>query len=355
MATNEHPKLQVAIYKILMVGMLIIIQSGCVSTPTETFVAESSGELQPDAIKDVRVEKSQATKITVDTEEFNLPNCGGTTELSQTLGTQASVQRGVTIGGKARLITGVEVGLPSAAKAKIEGEVELAYEQEYQSASSRVDSIRMAAAGGSHVIYDIEWEEQEFVSDVSFTANGMVHRTPYTYTLTVPKIANSRQINCYTVIQTENQTPEPPTITPSQSELPAPKIYNFSACLNPCTGSNATRNFPEKTKKIYALWNYENIPIGSHYVRAWNMDGREWVRYDCIWYGPETGVSTVELKEPDGLHSGTWEVTISVDDKVLLREQIIVEGNWDYWYPAGIIDKCFGTVPNQPGATVPNP
>lgn len=121
-------------------------------------------------------------------------------------------------------------------------------------------------------------------------------------------------------------------------------IFNFLACMQPCLedGSNTTRNFPEKTIKVYAQWAYKNIPIGAHYVRSWTMNGQEWVRYDCSWPGPENGTDRVTLSEPKGLHSGIWEVTISVDRVVLLQEQITVQGNWTYWDPAGYFDTCYG-------------
>ena len=138
-----------------------------------------------------------------------------------------------------------------------------------------------------------------------------------------------------------------PTITPETSNLPkltAPRIYNFSACKTPCDGSNATDTFPEFTSKIHLQWNYENIPVGAHYVRIWKSNGDEWVRYDCTWPGPESGVDIVPaLSEPSGLRSGIWEVTISVNDQVLLREQLFVEGNWSHFDPAGVINRCYGS------------
>lgn len=146
-----------------------------------------------------------------------------------------------------------------------------------------------------------------------------------------------------TLVPTATSTPtQIPTLTPT-ARLDS-IIYGFLVCVEPCLadGSNATRTFPGGITEIYAWWNYENIPVGAHYVRAWTMDGREWVRYDCIWPGPETGADEITLSEPGGLHSGTWEVTITVNNSVLLREQLVVEGTWDYWFPAGTFNTCYG-------------
>lgn len=145
-----------------------------------------------------------------------------------------------------------------------------------------------------------------------------------------------------------NITAPVPTSTPIPTEIststPAPKIIGFFACLAPCLedGSNAVPSIPGGTTKIHLRWNYKNIPVGTHYIRTWSMNGQEWVRYDCTWPGPESGTDEISLTEPDGLHSGTWEVAITVAGTELMREQIQVTGNWNYWHPAGTFYSCYG-------------
>jgi len=72
------------------------------------------------------------------------------------------------------------------------------------------------------------------------------------------------------------------------------------------------------------------------------MNGQSWIKYDCTWQGAESGVDKVTLKEPGGLYSGAWQVTIAVDGKVLLQEVVVVEGNSTYWSPAGTVNSCYG-------------
>ena len=129
--------------------------------------------------------------------------------------------------------------------------------------------------------------------------------------------------------------------TPRATLLPG-RVYDFQACPEPCDGSNTQATYPQKTQNIYLTWKYENIPVGAHYIRTWSLDGREWVRYDCIWNGQRNGVEIVNpLSEPRGLASGKWEMVIRVDDTELLRETITVEGKWDYWSPAGVFHTCY--------------
>ncbi len=138
-----------------------------------------------------------------------------------------------------------------------------------------------------------------------------------------------------------NTVLQEPAVIPTNP--PAPRIYNFNACKEPCNGGNSANSFPSAITKIYLEWDYENIPYGASYIRKWTMDGREWIKYDCTWTGNENGRESVKLTEPKGLHSGTWELTIIVDGNVLLNEQINVSGNGDYWDPAGTLNSCYGT------------
>jgi len=143
----------------------------------------------------------------------------------------------------------------------------------------------------------------------------------------------------------------PPTAIPTVEAIIAsptktnePRVSNFQACESLCNGQNNSTSFFEKIKKIYAQFNYENFPSGVKYVRTWSLNGMEWIRYTCNWDGPTTGTEVLTLKEPQGLRSGTWEITIFVDDVVVLKDQITVNGNYNYWDPAGTINACHGTV-----------
>ena len=90
-------------------------------------------------------------------------------------------------------------------------------------------------------------------------------------------------------------------------------------------------------------FNYENIPPGSSYIRTWDLEGQEWIRYTCKWDGPLSGTEIVKFTEPDGLHSGVWTMTVRVNDKIILQEQLTIAGNWTYWFPAGTRNICHNT------------
>jgi len=148
-----------------------------------------------------------------------------------------------------------------------------------------------------------------------------------------------------------NSPTSPPTAPPT-TESPAlektpisnqPKVFDFQTCESLCNGQNGIEAFAGGIKKIYAQFNYDNFQPDIKYVRTWSMNGMEWIRYSCNWDGPISGTEVLTLKEPKGLHSGTWQITILVNDKVVLSEEITITGNWTYWDPAGTINACHGT------------
>ncbi len=144
-----------------------------------------------------------------------------------------------------------------------------------------------------------------------------------------------------TLIPTE---PDPSAVeTPfSQEAYPEPTIYNFATCPSPCLSdlSNRQTTFPERTERLYLRLDYAWIPPGADYIRLWKNGGQEWVRYQCKWDGPESGVFETDIREPAGLRSGEWTMEIHVNGQLVAQESFTVQGNYSYWVPAGTINRC---------------
>lgn len=189
--------------------LLGLVLTSCQGGPSP---AASAGS--PNAVGNVRVLTTEPVETRVDSETFNLPNCGGTSELEQTLGMQATVSKTVAIGEKATIRGGAETDIPETVKLKLEIEVEAAYQQTYQSVNSRLDSINMRAAAQTSVVYEIGWYEQTFSSIVEYTADNQIYQAPYVYKLHIPKIENSHQAPC-------------PTQTPPEENWAVTFIYHF--------------------------------------------------------------------------------------------------------------------------------
>ncbi len=188
---------------IAILAWAIILSLSACSTPTN--------------ISDIRVARTQAVKNPIETEPFPLPNCKGTGDLTTSLGSSASVSKAISIGDRATVRGGGGVGVSELWEAKLEAEVEATYQQEYEAISSRLFTYEMIATPGTHVIYDIVWEEQKFQSIVSFTSAGEEYEVPYTYILQVPKVLDSNQVSC---------SPSPPAPAPEPTRPPQPQPAN---------------------------------------------------------------------------------------------------------------------------------
>ena len=82
-------------------------------------------------------------------------------------------------------------------------------------------------------------------------------------------------------------------------------------------------------------FDYEGMSKGLRYSRVWSMKGAEWVRYDCVWQGPERGTYYLKLWDVDGLRSGTWVVTIAIEGGGEFRGSVDIAGSYNFWDPAG--------------------
>lgn len=75
--------------------------------------------------------------------------------------------------------------------------------------------------------------------------------------------------------------------------------------------------FPSGTKRVYAIWNYEHIPIGAQMKRLWHRDTQEFVNRTVEWdfnvYGTAGKVEDVFIFDDiSGLTDGAYEVEISI-------------------------------------------
>ena len=176
-----------------------------------------------------------------------------------------------------------------------------------------------------------------------------------TSTIPAPPVISALDTSTATLVQVDRETVTPSrtttrtpeatnTPTATATATPGPLVSNLFFCLEPClaNGTNSVTIAPQGIEQIYVRWAYENFPVGAEYVRRWTNNGQEWVRYQCLWPGPDSGVDNVPLTEPAGLRSGVWEVSILLNDEVVAQEQLTITGGWTFWSPAGVFNTCYG-------------
>ena len=77
-------------------------------------------------------------------------------------------------------------------------------------------------------------------------------------------------------------------------------------------------------------------------MRYTSIEGMDWAMYECSWPNSASGTEYITFTEPAGIRSGDWVFTVEINGVVLLQEILRVQGNWDYWDPAGYFNTCYG-------------
>ena len=187
---------------------------------------QQDGSLTPLG-KIIRVNDAIPQEISLDgeVEEFRLPNCGGSSEVKQTLGNQATVSKSVEVGRTGSLSGGGSVEIPEAVRIEMEVAVEENYREAFTTANSRLDTIEMAAAPGTEIVYLIIWHQQVYESTVQYVDGDKIYEAPYSYILRVPKILDSYPVDC--VQSGADVSQSVPTSTPvvmTQSKPASPSV-----------------------------------------------------------------------------------------------------------------------------------
>jgi hypothetical protein len=311
------------LYTVLATIISAIVLISCQPNSVSPQVGEN-GDIQ-----DIRVKVTEPTKMTSKVEQFPLPNCGGSDKLAQSLGTFASVSKSATVSNKGTVTGGGEVAIPETAKLKLEIQVELAYQKTFESVNSRVDTIEMSAAAGTHVVYTIVWEEQTFNSIVQYSSDGKVYEVPYTYQLSVPKIDTSYNVACVGNNDGSGSNLPLPTIPQSQATttgyIPSCNWENdwqlqsngSYLWVGSPPGTSSCQNVGQAGEILQRLRNGENltliVQVGDHflglaicrgnYTATKVIDGQK-----CVPNNPELWIQvsgTLTVTGSDGFLVGT--------------------------------------------------
>jgi hypothetical protein len=137
-------------------------------------------------------------------------------------------------------------------------------------------------------------------------------------------------------------TTEPSTVEEAGDDkptpLPPPAIENFRFCDVDCQSPGAVLQdeFPADTTEIWVAWEYSGMQPGMRYSREWYNRGARWIRYDCVWEGPESGTWSLRLHDESvGLRSGEWTLRIAVEGQVVATASVEVAPGNENWDPAG--------------------
>ncbi|MFT3893372.1 MAG: hypothetical protein QM730_17225 [Anaerolineales bacterium] len=122
------------------------------------------------------------------------------------------------------------------------------------------------------------------------------------------------------IIFPPSETPVTPTDTPVVGFTPETGVslfYGAHAAENPNEPAGRT-SFPAGTKRIYVVWNYQNMRAGLTVKREWYLDGKLWLQREEPWdfskYGATGAVQDISIYDDNvGLPSGVYQLKMYID------------------------------------------
>ena len=321
---------------LLLISVLLLVGIASCQNGKNSSV-ESGQSLDPTDLTVTRISNIQVKTVDPSIsegkiEEFPLPNCGGTGPLKQSLGTQVSVTKQIVIGGKAKGSAGGEVEIPETMRLQLELAIEASYQQMYERANARLDTIMMEAAPESHVVYKIQWERQEFSSVATFENDGELFETPYTFVLNTPKVVDSVKESCPDIGEVSAPTPVSPTQASAEQspsgetslEGDGPFRPHYQVVVGDGIFSQGT--FSDGMAPYSEQWLWDNNHFKIQRIRQEEYpSGCDVSRYNAnlIWIAGTTGMQISindeivgTYKIADYPHGYIFEWPINIGDKV---------------------------------------
>src|SRR5215207_5657179 len=131
-----------------------------------------------------------------------------------------------------------------------------------------------------------------------------------------------------------------PTASAAAETLPAtpgptdPMFYGAFFALDPVNGT-IQGLFPEKTKQVFAIWNYQNMRADLTVKREWYLNGQLWLTQEDLWefakYGPSGTIRDVSVYDFDvGLEGGVYQLRLYINN-VLQPIGISPSGGTQMW------------------------
>jgi len=183
---------------ILLVILSAVILPSCANPPSPTPTPPQSQE-----IDSVQVSLTQPVLSSSGIEKVDLDNCSGSAELTQTISSESSVSKRVSITDVYSLSGEIKVSVPLVIEGKLTAEIEKAYQQEFENEVKKSFQVKMSAAPETHIVYEVNWVDQVYSSELTFNLNGDPHRATYQYVVTTPKPDKNYRIQCPTRLEDE--------------------------------------------------------------------------------------------------------------------------------------------------------
>jgi hypothetical protein len=151
----------------------------------------------PEVAETISVALAEPVRHELDGQSIELRNCETDTELRRPLASEVEIRIQISIAEEATAVaSGESAEIPPEVRAELEAKVELAYQETYERVKASAEQTELTVPAWRIRRYEIDWEEQEFRSTVSFLMNGKAYTASYMYKLCVPRKAGFQEMSC---------------------------------------------------------------------------------------------------------------------------------------------------------------
>src|SRR5215211_2230146 len=165
-------------------GSLVILLAACQANATPTNVTN------------IKVYTALPARAIIDTEEIRIPNCEGSIDTIQTLGSIKTVEAKSELDTIGTSTEGFEHEIPETLRLQLEIEIANAYQQSYQNAIERIENVSLDAVQGFETVYVIHWERLNHRGRIHYSIGDRVYKVYYLYQLVVPKLLSREKKVC---------------------------------------------------------------------------------------------------------------------------------------------------------------
>jgi hypothetical protein len=198
--------------------LLITLVAGC-GGPSQP-LTETAQVVVPRV--EVFPSKAPPEKRTVSTETIPQNNCGGSTDISNTIEHSRSNVYELDLGEGISVNVSGDADIPDVGKVRVGAEVAAQYGVTYGQAESLSRSLTVSAKAGTNIQHTLQQVEYWETGELIIVAGEKILRYPYSFRKDFDiELVESENVGCpLTSNPTPTQTPVPPTATATHMPVP---------------------------------------------------------------------------------------------------------------------------------------
>ncbi len=179
--------------------------------------------------------------------------------------------------------------------------------------------------GGSVVLMRSRWTSPAEAEAAADAVSSSTDKSNSRKTGAIPGTLREDEPKVADPVATEPADEASVTNTPSPELSPITFALKTTAAGEPVSSDFS---FKAGTIRIYAVFEYRNVPAGSIWTQIWYHNGSEVLSTSQPWLEDEAGVYDYVIEaDGDPLPTGQWALEFYIDGKLLTAGSFVIEGD----------------------------